>query len=293
MMVPRLVQTDTLEFGILEQGTGPLALCLHGFPDSAHSWRHLLPALADAGFHAVAPFMRGYAPSAIPDDGCYRSGALVADVVALHEALGGDERSVLIGHDWGAEAAFGAAAFAPERFLRLVGIAVPPAAIGDRMFQDYGQLKRFWYFLLFLTPFAEELVDLALIERLWRDWSPRYDPGEDLELLEPCLRDPARLAAAIGYYRAYADTAEGRPYEAETAARLKQAPQPTLYLHGAEDRCIGLDVVRGTERYLAPGSRMDVIDDAGHFLHLEQPEVVNERIVAWVSGKLSSQATSG
>jgi pimeloyl-ACP methyl ester carboxylesterase len=282
-----------LEFGILEHGAGPLALCLHGFPDSAHSWRHLLPALADAGFHAVAPFMRGYAPSAIPDDGCYRSGALVADAVALHDALGGDERAVLIGHDWGAEAAFGAAAFAPERFRRVVAIAVPPPELADRMFEDFGQLKRFWYFFLLLTPFAERVVDLALLDRLWRDWSPGYDPSEDLELLEPCLRDPARLAAAIDYYRAYVDAAEGRPYEAETAARFKQAPQPTLYLHGAQDGCVGLDIVRDTERYLAPGSRMDVIEDAGHFLHLEQPEAVNERIVAWVSGKLPSQATSG
>ena len=96
-MVPRLVQTNTLEFGILEQGTGPLALCLHGFPDSAPSWRHLLPALADAGFHAVAPFMRGYAPSAIPDDGCYRSGALVADVV--NTAIARPPRVETIVHD--------------------------------------------------------------------------------------------------------------------------------------------------------------------------------------------------
>ncbi len=291
-MAPRMVQTSTLEFGILEQGSGPLALCLHGFPDSAHTWRHLLPALAEAGFHAVAPFTRGYAPSAIPADGCYRSGALVADAVALHDALGGDSDAVLIGHDWGAETAFAAGAFAPERFRRLVAIAVPPAEIGDGTLQDYDQLKRFWYFFLLMTPLAEALVNEALLERMWRDWSPGYDPAEDLRLLAPTLRDPARLAAAIGYYRAYGDDAEGRPYAAESAARFKQAPQPTLYLHGAQDGCFALDLVRDTERVLAPGSRMDVIDDAGHFLHLEQPELVNERIVAWVTGKLSGPATS-
>ena len=102
----------------------------------------------------------------------------------------------------------------------------------------------------------------------------------------------ARLAAAIGYYRAYADNAEGQPYAAETAARFEQAPQPTLYMHGAQDGCFGLDVVRDTGRYLAPGSRMEVVDDVGHFLHLERPELVNERIVAWVTGKLSGPATS-
>src|SRR5580693_5866297 len=104
------VRANDLDFGLLEAGSGPLALCLHGFPDTAHTWKHLLPALADAGFHAVAPFMRGYAPTAIPADGAYQIGALVADAVALHEALGGDGDAVLIGHDWGAETAYGAAA---------------------------------------------------------------------------------------------------------------------------------------------------------------------------------------
>ena len=87
----------------------------------AHTWRHLMPALAGAGFHAVAPFMRGYAPTAVPADCAYQVGALVADVVALHEVLGGDGDAVLIGHDWGAEAAYGAAAYR----------AGPVAAAGD------------------------------------------------------------------------------------------------------------------------------------------------------------------
>lgn len=102
-----------MEFGLLESGgAGPLALCLHGFPDTAHTWRYLLPQLAAAGFHAAAPFMRGYAPSAVPRNECYSIGALVADATALHQALGGDDQAVLIGHDWGAEAAYGAVAFA-------------------------------------------------------------------------------------------------------------------------------------------------------------------------------------
>jgi pimeloyl-ACP methyl ester carboxylesterase len=125
-----MVAANGLEFGLLEAGTGPLALCLHGFPDSAHTWRHLLPALAEAGFHAVAPFMRGYAPTAVPDDACYSIGALVADAVALHQALDGDGQAVLIGHDWGAEAANGAAALAPDRWRRVVTLGVPPLALG-------------------------------------------------------------------------------------------------------------------------------------------------------------------
>ncbi|GDY50476.1 hypothetical protein SVIO_010990 [Streptomyces violaceusniger] len=121
------INANGLDFGYFEAGPAdaPLALCLHGFPDSAHSWRHLLPALAGAGYHAVAPFMRGYAPSGIPADGAYQAGAIAADANALHEAFGGDGDAVLIGHDWGAIAAYGATGSAPERWRRAVTMSVP------------------------------------------------------------------------------------------------------------------------------------------------------------------------
>src|SRR3954463_5223801 len=91
---PAPVHANGVDFAYLEAGSGPLALCLHGFPDTAGGWRVLLPALADAGSHAVAPFMRGYAPTSLAADGRYQVGALAADAVALHEVLGGDEQAV-------------------------------------------------------------------------------------------------------------------------------------------------------------------------------------------------------
>jgi pimeloyl-ACP methyl ester carboxylesterase len=289
------VRANGLQFGILEAGSGPLALCLHGFPDSADSWRHLLPALAGAGFHAVAPFMRGYAPTAVPADGAYHLGALVADAVALHEVLGGDRNAVLIGHDWGAEAAYGAAAFAPDRWRRLVTLAVPPAALDEVLFNDYEQLKRFFYLFMFRDPagLAETVVahdDMAFLDELWRDWSPGFQPGEHLAQVKQSLRQPANLAAALGYYRAaggagpvaQAAGAADR-FATEQQAVGRQAPQPTLYLHGARDGCIGVDLARDGERFLAPSSRMIVIDDAGHFLQLEDPAQVNDHILSWVS----------
>jgi len=118
------VTANNVDFVVLEMGKGPLALCLHGFPDSPWTWRHLLPELAAAGFRAVAPYMRGYAPTAVPDDANYYPAALSADACALHEALGGDGDAVLIGHDWGAAAVWGAAADA-ERWRRLVAMSVP------------------------------------------------------------------------------------------------------------------------------------------------------------------------
>src|SRR5687768_14320992 len=203
------IEANGLLFGYLEAGPhdGPLALCLHGFPDSAHTWRHLLPALADAGYRAVAPFMRGYAPTAVPADRRYQTGAFAADAVALHQALGGDEPGVIIGHDWGAIAATGGAVLAPDRWTKVVTMAVPPGGAMGRAFfgGNTDQLKRSWYMFFFQQPFADFVVaanDLAFIDMIWRDWSPGYEASEDLEGVKAALRDPANLAAALGYYRA-------------------------------------------------------------------------------------------
>ena len=283
----REVRANGVEFTVLEAGSGPLALCLHGFPDSAHTWRHLIPALADAGFHAVAPFMRGFAPTAVPEDGCFSLGALIRDANALHEALGGGEDAVLIGNDWGAEAAYGAAAFAPERWRRLVTLAIPPLTMDARLFSDFDQLRRFFYMYLFTQPGAEEIVaadDLAFLDRLWAEWSPGYEAGQDLEFAKNCVRERDHLAAAVEYYRAAlgSPAASCSGFAAEQAALAHAPPQPTLYLHGARDGCIGVELVRDAEASLSPGSRFSEVAEAGHFLHLERPDLVNGEILGWV-----------
>jgi pimeloyl-ACP methyl ester carboxylesterase len=284
----RELSANGVEFTALEVGSGPLALCLHGFPDSAHTWRHLLPRLADAGFHAVAPFMRGYAPTGIPADGCYSLGALVADANALHEVLEADETAVLIGHDWGAEAGYGAAAHSPERWRRFVSLSIPPLTMDAALFGDYGQIKRFFYMYFFQLPVAEEVVaadGMAFIDRLWADWSPGYDAAEDLSFVKDCLAERANLSAAIEYYRAGlasspADNCAG--FQAEHEALAKTPPQPTLYLHGAQDGCIGADLVGDAQGHLSTGSRASIVDGTGHFLQLERPDRINEEILAWV-----------
>jgi pimeloyl-ACP methyl ester carboxylesterase len=287
----RVVTANRLRFGVLEAGRGPLALCLHGFPDSARTWRYLLPQLAEAGFHAVAPFMRGYAPTGIPEDGGYGLGALVADAVGLHDVLGGDERAVLIGSDWGAETAYGAAAFAPDRWRRVVTLGVPPLALDTRIFADYDQLKKFFYLFFLKTPLAEPVLaadDMAFFDRLWQDWSPGYDASENLRDVKQCLRSESNLAAAIGYYRADEPGLSGfdaaGPYAAQEQALARGGPQPTLYLHGSRDGCIDVALVQDAELHLAPGSKLEVVADTGHFLQVEKPAAVNDRILSWVSG---------
>jgi pimeloyl-ACP methyl ester carboxylesterase len=286
----KVVAGNGVRFGYLSAGEpdAPLAMCLHGFPDSAHTWRHLLPELADLGYHAVAPFLRGYAPTDVPADGAYQLGALVADAIALHEAFGADNRAVIIGHDWGAMTAYGAIAFAPGRWHRAVTLAVPPLAALAGAFFDYEQLRRSFYIFLFQTALAEAAVatdDLAFIDGLWRDWSPGYAGGADAALAKDCLRDPANLAAAIGYYRAMLDPSlHLARYAAEQAATdgSSRTGCPVLYLHGADDGCLGAGLAGQAAQFLPPGSRQELIDEAGHFLHLDRPSLVNEHITGWL-----------
>jgi pimeloyl-ACP methyl ester carboxylesterase len=121
----RVVETNGIRMRIAEQGEGPLVLLCHGFPESWYSWRHQLPALAAAGFHAVAPDMRGYGGTDRPDDvGQYTLLHLVGDMVGLLDALG-EVSAVIIGHDWGAPVAWHAALMRPDRFRGVVGLSVP------------------------------------------------------------------------------------------------------------------------------------------------------------------------
>lgn len=262
---------------------GPLALCLHGFPDTAWGWRHQLPALANAGFRAVAPFMRGYAPTEVPVDGRYQTGALAADAHALHPALGGDDRAVLIGHDWGAAAAYGAAHLGPDRWRRVVTMAVPPSGALAGGFLSFDQLRRSWYMFFFQSPLAEIAVtmgDLEFIARLWQDWSPGYDGATDVEHVRDALRDPANLEAALGYYRAQFDPSRQVAELSDAQNAVQAGPtQPTLYLHGEDDACVGVELARASRPFLPDGSSVEIVGGAGHFLHLEQPEVVNRLIV--------------
>src|SRR5258705_10722721 len=133
-----------LTFSTLEEGDGPLVLCLHGFPDHVRSFRHQVPALAAAGYRAVAPAMRGYAPTGPAPDGRYQSAALAEDAVALIAALGYDD-AIVFGHEWGALGAYGAALAAPQRVRKLVTAAVPDGAqITAAFMTSYDQQRRSW-----------------------------------------------------------------------------------------------------------------------------------------------------
>ena len=289
------VEANGLAFGYLAAGDedAPLALCLHGFPDTARTWRHLLPRLAEAGYRAVAPWLRGYAPSAIPEAPEYQPAVIGTDALALHEALGDPTAGpgVLVGHDWGALAAYAAVHHPKANWRRLVAMAVPPApAVAQGLF-TYDQLRRSWYMFFFQHPLAELAVandDLAFLDRLWADWSPGYDAAHDLPAVKDALRAPQNLAAALGYYRAALGgvglSSDPAVAELQGAADTSGPPLPTLYLHGADDACMGADLVPAAEPHLPDDglSGIRIVDGAGHFLHLEKPDEVNALVLDFV-----------
>jgi len=262
---------------------------MHGFPDSAHTWRHLLPALADAGFHAVAPFMRGYAPTSVAPNGAYQTAALSADANALHAVLGGSHDAVIIGHDWGAPAVYGAAIIAPDNWKCVVGMAVPPwGAMGAAFLGNLAQLQRSWYMFFFQHALSDFLVsanNFAFIDMLWAQWSPGFDAATDLAHVKACLTNPDNLQAALGYYRATLGAGYKDPElkEAQALAQSGTPTQPVLYLHGRNDGCIGTEVAMYAASVAPANAHVEIVENAGHFMQLEQPTAVNKLIIDWVT----------
>jgi pimeloyl-ACP methyl ester carboxylesterase len=293
MTDPQRVQANGIDVAYLEAGPpdGPLALCLHGFPDHAPTWQQLMPELADAGYHVVAPWLRGYAPSGLAPDGNYQVAAVALDALAVADEVGGDRDAVLIGHDWGAIAAYTAVGHRPERFSKLVTMAVPhQAALMARFLSTPEQLKRSWYIFFFQTPLAELIVpgdDFAVIDLLWRDWSPGLVPDPAfMRALKDTLGAPGSTAAAIGYYQAMLGTKPGDPaLDVVQAAGNGPTPVPTLYLHGADDGCMGVELVVEDELrpFFPAGLDLEIVPASGHFLHLDQPEAVNRMVLEFLA----------
>lgn len=268
-----------LEWGPLD---GRLVVALHGFPDTAWTWRRLAPLLADAGLRVAAPFLRGYAPSGIPADGDYSVRALAADAVALHSTLGGGPDAVLLGHDWGAITTNAVVGDLASPYGRHVSLAVAPfaamnpsrATLGRWLSAMVRQPFHSWYIAANQVPGLSERNFDLLAARLWRSWSPGYDAGEDLKLLRSAVPDVERARAVVSYYRAMLGTGI-KPALAEPAA-------PLLYLHGDRDGALDPRFFPVVEHWMPPGSRAALVGGAGHFLQLEQPAAVAAEILAFV-----------
>jgi pimeloyl-ACP methyl ester carboxylesterase len=277
----RIYPLATHDIATLQWGPedGHLLIALHGFPDTAWTWRTVAPRLAEAGYRVVAPFTRGYAPSGFPSDHDYSVSALARDAVALREELGGGD-AVLVGHDWGAITADLLAGDPNSPFSRVVALAVPPlpwvnptrATLAPWLGAVARQPFHSWYMFFNQVPGLAERTYDRLTAKLWRDWSPGYDATEDLAFLRDATPSIEYRRATVAYYRALASKGSRK-------VAVVEPVHPLLSLQGAQDGCFDPGFFPAIRARTNSISQSELIAGAGHFLHLEQPEVVAERIL--------------
>lgn len=272
------VTANGIDFECLRAGDGDrLALCLHGFPDDAGTFDDLLGELADEGYTAVAPYMRGYAPTASAPEDDYSAGALGSDAVALARELPGTD-PVCIGHDWGAIASYAAARTDPGAFDAMVTMAVPPR-FAERVFEDPAQLARSWYiWFIQLEGMAEYAIrrdDFAFFDYLWSTWSPGWDwDPERLAAVKETFGTGDTLDNALSYYRQLVG-----PVATDGGGGIQV---PALVIGGEEDGCIGVEFFDDLEDGFAAPVECQIVPDAGHFMHRERPVEITDTILSFL-----------
>ncbi|HVK84025.1 MAG TPA: alpha/beta hydrolase [Kofleriaceae bacterium] len=261
-MQPELVSANGLRFAYLAAGAGPLVLLVHGFPDTAHTWDRTLPAIAAAGFRAVAPFTRGYHPTQIPADGAYDLDTLGRDLIALIEALG-EERAVIVGHDWGAAAGYAAAALRPERVRLLVTLAIPHPGGMPRTPALAWSLRHFVSLRRKHAAARVRANDFAYVDELVRRWSPAWSvPRAETAQVKKVFREPGCLDAALAYYRAVGLRLP--------ASQRKQIMVPTVAFAGEHDMIAPRVYEKARHKFEASYEVVQV--PGGHFMHREHPD---------------------
>ncbi|MFE5791876.1 alpha/beta fold hydrolase [Streptomyces sp. NPDC056503] len=270
------VQLSEVGLDVEVSGEGPAVLLLHGFPDSHVLWRHQIPALNDAGFRTIAPTLRGFGGSDRPEGGpeAYHPAKHVGDLLELLARLDVD-RFHLIGHDWGSGIAQGLASVVPERVrgLGLLSVGHIAAIRGA----GWEQKQRSWYMLLFqLAGLAEEWLsrdDFAQLREMLAE-------HRDAESVVESLRAPGALTAALNIYRS------GLPAEAQFGPELPATPLPAgvpvMGVWSTGDRFLTERSMARTGELVTGSWRYERVEEAGHWLQLDQPEAVNELLLSFL-----------
>ncbi|HVG99353.1 MAG TPA: alpha/beta hydrolase [Miltoncostaeaceae bacterium] len=276
-----------MRLSVLEAGdpAGEPVVLLHGFPELSHSWRHQLPALAEAGYHAVAPDLRGYGASDRPTAvEAYAAKALVGDVAGLIRALG-HESAHVVGHDWGGSLAWGLAGNAPGAVRSLTILNAPQGPVSARLRrEDAGQRAKSWYMLLFQFPGVAEAWlsddDFANLRGFVFDTAPPAAfPPEERQVYVDALRRDGALTAALNWYRA----------NMPPSSWLRDPPDPpeitvpTLIIWGEGDAYMGTELLERTAATVTGPLRVERLPGVSHWVQQEVPDRVNELLLGFLA----------
>ncbi|MCY7396276.1 MAG: alpha/beta hydrolase [Nocardioides sp.] len=252
-------------FDVLVQGDrdAPVVVLLHGFPQSAHSWRLVLPYLGD--YRVVVPDQRGYSPGARPDDvEAYRIGELTGDVLGLLDALEVD-RAHVVGHDWGAAVAWQVGARHPERVHTLTAVSVPhPLAFVQALRTDPEQREASLYMRTFSEPGHDQVL-LADDGAAFREVFGATPAGVDVDHMLDRAREPGALAAWLGWYAA------------QRLADVQDTPSitvPTLHVWSDADRALRAAGAKATGDFVDAAYRFEVLPGVSHWIPEEAPDAL-------------------
>jgi len=279
-------RTDTvgsLRMHYVLEGSGPLVVLLHGFPEFWWSWRFQIAPLAAAGYRVVAPDLRGY--NETERTGPYDLDTLSGDIASLIAHLG-ESRATIVGHDWGGAITWHLAAMRPDTCERAVVLNAPhPAVFGAVLRHSLDQLRRSWYMFFFQLPWLPErwlVKDGArLLRRIYRgnavDRSNFTD--DDVRPFQEAITQPGAATAALGYYRAaFAGLLKNR----RNIARYPLITRPTLLIWAKDDQALDYqELVPPTRRWVS-NLQIEPIEQCGHFVHQERPEEVNARLLSFL-----------
>jgi epoxide hydrolase 4 len=277
----RDIMTNGIRMHYVTQGNGPLIVLLHGFPEFWYSWRYQIPFLAERGYTVVAPDLRGYNDTDKPRTG-YDVPTLLRDIAGLIKGLG-QEKAIIIGHDWGGVLAWAFAMSYPQMTERLIVMNAPHPQAMQRAFRTLKQLRKSWYIFAFQLPWLPENALLRNnayeIGRMLKGAAVQKSafPNEVLATYQEAMSKPGAMTAALNYYRQLIR------HPLRSAKNYASIGVPTLLIWGEQDIALGIELTYGLEQWV-PNIQIKRIPDSGHWVQQEKPELVNTLIAEFLRG---------
>jgi pimeloyl-ACP methyl ester carboxylesterase len=278
-MEHKYVSVNGIQLHYVEVGSGELVILLHGFPEFWYGWRNQLPVLSEK-YRVVAPDMRGYNLSDKPQGvSNYRMEILASDIAKLINALG-EEKAIVVGHDWGAAVAWAVGALHPDVVKKLAILNVPHPSEMRRAFMsfNFSQWVKSWYIFFFQLPFLPERIvgtpkffrqtfgSMCMKENSWNE--------DDVKKYTEAYAKPETVKATIAYYRA-----AFREIFSRTQTRFAKIEAPVLMLWGEHDKALGKELTYRTKEYCENAFEIFYDSTSGHFVQHDNPDWVNQKLL--------------